>query len=86
MAFHYLKYHDPEGLAFNDLISVQNPRLYRICCILGISLAHINLFLLCLTILEEVCCYLREQCIGQNVLILLLPFLHFGFELVHLVC
>ena len=37
--------------------------LYSICTVLGVSLGHINLLLLCLTILKEIDGNLREQCI-----------------------
>lgn len=37
--------------------------LYRICPVLCISLSHVNLLLLCLTILKEIKSNLREQCV-----------------------
>ena len=55
--------------------------LNGVSTILSISCGNINLFLLSKTILEEVCSNLREQCIGKNVLILLLPLLNFLFKL-----
>ena len=38
--------------------------LDRVCTVFGVSLGHINLFLLCLTILEEVGSNLREQSVA----------------------
>ncbi len=38
--------------------------LDRVCTVFGVSLGHINLFLLCLTIFEEVGSNLREQSVA----------------------
>ena len=55
--------------------------LNRISLALGISSGCINLVLLCLTVFEELSCYLWEQCIGKHVLILLLVLSHFLLDI-----
>ena len=60
---------------------VQFQTLCRICAVSSICLSQIHFLLLRETILEEIDCDLREQSIGQNVLILLLPLCAFFLEL-----
>ena len=55
-------------------------QLYRVSTVLCICDGSINLGLLGFTILEEFGCNLREQCIGKNVLFLLLVLLHLFFD------
>ena len=54
--------------------------LNRICSILGVRNGCVHLLLLCVSVLEEVGRYLREQCVGQNVLRLLLVLLHLALQ------
>jgi hypothetical protein len=50
--------------ASSRAVSLLKNYLDRVCTVLGVSLGHINLFLLCLTILEEVGSNLREQSVA----------------------
>ena len=52
----------------SDLLTLVS---YRVCLILCICSSWIYLCLLCFTILEELSSNLREQCIGQYILVLL---------------
>lgn len=51
-------------VASNRAASLLKNYLDRVCTVFGVSLGHINLFLLCLTILEEVGSNLREQSVA----------------------
>ena len=46
-------------------------KLYRISLVCGVGLGYVNTGLLCLTVLEEIGCNLREQSVGKNILLLL---------------
>jgi hypothetical protein len=50
--------------ASSRAVSLLKNYLDRVCTVFGVSLGHINLFLLCLTILEEVGSNLREQSVA----------------------
>ena len=50
---------------------------YRVCFVFLVAGCRIDTGLLRLAILEEVNCNLREQCIGEDILILLLPLCDF---------
>ena len=56
-------------------------KLYRISLVCGIGLGYVNTGLLCLTVLEEIGCNLREQSVGKNILLLLDPLLALLTEL-----
>ncbi len=60
-------------------------KLYRICFVLCIRNGRIYFGFLCFSVFEEVSSYLREQCVGQNVLILLVPCAHLAFKVSQLV-
>ena len=59
--------------------------LYRVCAVLGICHSLINFGLLSLTIFKEVHGNLWEQCVCQNILILLLVLCHLTLKLIKLV-
>ena len=56
-------------------------KLYRISLVCGVGLGYVNTGLLCLTVLEEIGSYLREQSVGKNILLLLNPLLALLTEL-----
>ena len=63
----------PGLMFFRQLHFRFTAKLYRISLALGICHGSIYLGLLSLSVLEELFCYLREQSIGKDILILLLP-------------
>ena len=71
------------GLLYNMRVNQRRHKdhLCGICAVLCIGFGQIDTGLLSLAVFEEVDCYLREQSIGQNVLILLLPLGNFLLKL-----